>query len=156
MKKLLIIGLLVGCASSTPQATTTPDPVVAEEVTPDNKYAGVTDFLVALLTLNAETFEELCANEGGNFNTSADYYTCTDGLSGFSIQITAGVTRGSSVLVPAAEGRDLAQALFDELGPPDFSADNAAQWDLESGVVVFGPVGNVAYITIMELTGVTL
>lgn len=156
MKKLLIIGLLAGCASSTPVASTTPTPEIVEAPEQANQYAGVVDFLEALLTLNPETFEALCANEGGNFAVSANYYTCTEGLAGFSIQSTAGVTKGSSVMVPASDGQDLANALVDAVGEPSFSLGSEAAWELNGFVLIFGPVGNVAYITILERTGTTL
>jgi len=158
MKKLLIIGLLVGCSSSAQVASTTPTPEIVEApVIPQaNQYAGVVDFLAGLLDLNPEQFEELCANTGGNLGNSADYYTCTEGTAGFSIQHSAGFTKGSSVMVPATEGRELALALSESLGEPTFSEGNSAAWDLPGLVLVFGPVGNIAYIAILERTGTSL
>lgn len=156
MKKLLIIGLLVGCSSSAQVASTTPTPEIVEAPEAANQYVGVFGFLNDLLTLDAEGFETLCAEVGGDFATTESYYTCVDGTAGFSIQILAGVTKGASVLVPASDGEALAAALIDEVGAPSFAEGSSAAWDLDGFVLVFGPVGNVAYITILERTGTSL
>jgi hypothetical protein len=158
MKKLLIIGLLAGCAGSTPVESTTPTPEIVEapQVEQANQYEGVLNFLEALLTLDAEEFAALCANEGGNFNVSANYFTCTEGLAGFSIQIVLGVTKGSSVLVEASNGEELAAALIEAAGDPSFAAGESAAWDLPGFTLIFGPVGNIAYIAVLERTGVAL
>lgn len=156
MKKYLIIALLAGCASSIPSATTTPDPVVIEESTAANQYEGVVNFLEALLTLDAESFEALCANEGGKLLVSANYHTCTEGLAGFSVQINAGFTKGAAVMVEASDGEALAAALIEAVGEPDFVTGLSAAWDLNNLMLIFGPVGNIAYIAILERTGVAL
>jgi hypothetical protein len=158
MKKLMILALLAGCAGSTQVASTTPTPEIVEapQVEQANQYEGVLGFLDALLTLDAEQFEALCANEGGNFNNSANYYTCTEGLAGFSIQVVAGTTKGASVMVEASNGEALASALYEAVGEPSFSDGNSAAWDIPGFVLIFGPVGNIAYIAILERSGVAL
>jgi hypothetical protein len=158
MKKLMIFALLAGCAGSAQVASTTPTPEIVEApaIPQANQYVEVVNFLAGLIGLNPEGFEVLCDELGGSFDTSANYYTCMEGLSGFSIQHTAGITKGSSVMVPASEGEALAEALYEAAGEPTFTDGNSASWDIPGFVIVFGPVGTVAYIAILERTGTSL
>jgi hypothetical protein len=154
----LIIGLLVGCSASAQVASTTPTPEIVEApVMPQaNQYVGVLDFLAGLLDLNPEQFEVLCAETGGNLGNSANYYTCTEGTAGFSIQHTAGFTKGASVMVPAPEGRALAEALYEAAGEPTFTDGNSAAWDIPGFTLIFGPIGSIAYIVVLERDGTSL
>jgi hypothetical protein len=156
MKRLLIVALLAGCAGSTPVASTTPTPEIIEAPTQANQYEGVFGFLNELLTLNAETFEALCGEVGGEFSITDNYYVCLeDGTAGFSIQVVAGATKGSSVLVPGSDGQALANALVEDVGAPTFAAGGSAGWELDGFVLIFGSVGN-AWIVVLERTGVAL
>ena len=159
MKKYItLVALLAGCAGSTPVASTTPTPEIVEapQAEQTNQYDGVVDFLEGLLTLNTETFEVLCAETGGHYAVSANYHTCTEGLAGFSIQTSLVGTKGASVMVPASDGEALAAALIEAVGEPSFLSGLSAAWDLNDRVLVFGPVGDIAFIAILERTGTSL
>jgi hypothetical protein len=160
MKKYitLVALLAVGCSSSAQVASTTPTPEIVEApaIPQANQYVGVLEFLAGLLTLAPAEFEELCAETGGNFDTSANYYTCVNGVAGFSIQHTAGFTKGAAVMVPATEGKALAEALYEAAGEPTFTAENSAMWEAPGFTIVFGPVGSIAYMVILERVGTSL
>ena len=158
IRTLILIALLaVGCnkAANTEQTTPTPgvEPAPSAEVPGEaNRYAGSLEFLLDLVDTNAADFERLCAQVGGNFTVNEEFITCTSGNAGFAIHVVDGVTIGSSILVPTEEGQELASALVDAVGEPDFVSGTNAVWELPGFALVFGPVGNVAWITVLERT----
>lgn len=151
---IAVLALLsVGCKKGTTEQTTpTPGVEPVEAPAEQSQYVGISAFLRGLIDLPHERFAVVCAEVGGTLGTETEgFLTCMDGVSGFAIKFEEdGTTIGSSVLVPPEDGQPLANALIDELGEPTFSEGASAQWDLPGFVVVFGPVGNIAYITIME------
>lgn len=156
MKKLLLIAFLVGCGGSVPQATTTPDPVVAPVQEEANNYVGVLDALYGILEMDTQTFASFCTEINGNLNVSAEFATClgSDG-SGFAHRTVNGVSIGAAILVPSSDGQKLAAAVVQAVGNPAL-VDGAAFWDLTEHTLVFTPLPNGMWLLVLEKAGTSL
>lgn len=155
MKKLLLLAVFaVGCAKAAPPTVTVPAPTQPEaEAAPEkNPMENAVTFLRTIQTFSVSEFEQLCAQAGGDYVVRAEFHVCEKGLQGFSIAIVDGVVTGSSIVVPATGGELLAEGIISEIGPPTASSGDTAVWELEDGILVFAPVGNLAYIAILDNT----
>lgn len=159
MKKLILITLFaVGCAGTTANVPTynpeaAPPVEVAPEPTPEeNPFVGAVSFLRTLLTITPADLERVCGEFGGQFTADDDLYTCQKELQGFAIQYVDGKVLGSSILIPATGGQQMADAIAEEVGAPDVVDATAAVWQLEEGVLIFAPVGTIAYVVVLDTT----
>lgn len=156
MKKLLLIALLVGCGGNVPQATTTPDPVVAPVQEEANNYLGVLDALYGIVEMDIASFAVFCSEIGGNYNIADEFSTClgADG-SGFALRTVNSVSIGAALLVPAEHGQDLANAVVEAVGSPEVY-EGAAIWDLTEHSLVMTPLPNGMWLLVLEKAGTSL
>lgn len=162
MKKYLIIALLaVGCASSTPPASTAPTPEPQAEVA--NPYVGVIGLLETLIDYSPEQFADFCTTIQGMYSYDAEgYHTCSlrdaSGQSaGFALEFD-GIHPSpiAVVLVPGSEGQALANAVTAEVGVPDGLDGNAAVWDYGAYVIIFTPIPGGGFLLGLERQGTSL
>lgn len=155
MKKLLMILLLAGCASST-VTSTTPTPEVVE---PGNEYVGVVSLLKNLIEFTPEQFTDFCGKINGTLTTDSQYTTCTFGpMTGFTLEFDATGTSAIAVMVmPGEVGQDVANAVVEEVGEPNPVFGNEAVWDLGEFRLIFTPFpGAPAWILGLERVGTVL
>lgn len=155
MKKMILMALLVGgCATAAPPvpAYTPEAPAPVAEAPVKNPYLGAFSFLKALTVVSVDEFQQACGQFGGEYYHEEDFFTCSKGLSGFSIEVIDGTTTGSSLLVPGTGGQLLADALAGEVGQPDILGQGMATWYVEGGTLYFANVDDIAYIAVYEPT----
>lgn len=159
MKKLLILALLAGCASSTPVASTTPTPEVVEAPEPGSEYVGVVSLLKTLIDFTPEQFTDFCGNINGTLTTDSQYTTCAFGpMTGFTLEFdTTGTSSIAVMVMPGEVGQDVANAVVEEVGEPAGVFGNEAVWDLGEYQLLFTAFpGAPAWILGLERVGINL
>lgn len=162
MKKYLIIALLaVGCASSTPPASTTPTPEPQAEAA--NPYLGVIGLLKTLIDFSPEQYADFCGKIQGVYASDAQgYHTCSRSdasgqASGFALEFDGVNPSPIAVLiVPGTEGQALANAIVEEVGVPITTEGNVALWDLGEYALIFTPIPTGGFLVGLERAGISL